>query len=430
MLLRSKQQSNFYWTPIIFPCQPNILPTMLTPYGHLSYCTNIHPGENWADHFAQLQQHVPQIKRNVSPDAPFGIGLRLANTASIDLTNGEKLQEFKAWLQQNDCYLFTMNGFPYGGFHNTVVKADVHTPDWATDDRVDYTIRLAQILGQLLPDGEEGSISTNPLSYRYWHNDAAYDDVFKTGTANLLRVVAALIQIKRETGKTIHINIEPEPDGMMETGPEFIHWFNHYLLPLGGVFLQNNLGLNRAEAEAALRTHVQLCFDICHFAIGFEDHLAVLQQLKKEGIGVGKIQISAALRRELPADATERQTIINAFAPFNEPVYLHQVIAKERDGSLTRYRDLPDALQTAANTSAVEWRAHYHVPLFAAEYGALHSTQPEIATVLRHQALQPFSRHMEVETYTWDVLPDHLKLPIADSIVRELQWVLATLNGQ
>ncbi|WP_241558526.1 metabolite traffic protein EboE [Paracnuella aquatica] len=405
-------------------------PIMLTPYGHLSYCTNIHPGENWNDHFAQLQQHVPQIKNSVSPHAPFGIGLRLANVASKDLAKPERLHAFKAWLQQHYCYVFTMNGFPYGGFHNTVVKADVHTPDWTTDDRVDYTIRLAQILAQLLPDGEEGSISTNPLSYRYWHNDADYDAVFKTGTTNLLRVVAALIGIKKATGKIIHINIEPEPDGMMETGPEFIHWFNHYLLPLGGVFLQNELGLNRADAEAALRTHVQLCFDICHFAIGFEDHLAVLQQLKKESIGVGKIQISAALRRELPADSEKRKAIIAAFAPFNEPVYLHQVIAKEADGSLTRYRDLPDALQTAETTTAVEWRAHYHVPLFAAEYGALHSTQPEIATVLKYQAQQPFSAHMEVETYTWDVLPDDLKLPIADSIVRELQWVLAALDSK
>lgn len=401
---------------------------MLTPYGHLSYCTNIHPGENWNDHFAQLQQHVPQIKKQVCPDAPFGIGLRLAHAASLDLIHAEKLHEFKAWLQAAGCYVFTMNGFPYGGFHHTVVKADVHTPDWTTSDRVDYTIRLAHILASLLPDGLEGSISTNPLSYRYWHHKAAMDDVFKKGTGNLLQVVAALMRIKRDTGKTIHINIEPEPDGMMETGPEFIQWFNDYLLPLGTVFLQNELGLNKAEAEASLRTHVQLCFDICHFAIGFEDHIAVLQQLKRENIGVGKIQISAALRRELPSDAAERQAILNAFAPFNEPVYLHQVIAKEADGSLTRYRDLPDALQTAATTDAVEWRAHYHVPLFAAEYGALHSTQPEMATVLRHQAQQPFSAHMEVETYTWDVLPQHLKLPIADSVVRELQWVLATLD--
>lgn len=401
---------------------------MHTPFGHLSYCTNIHPGESWNDHFAQLKQHVPQIRKSVSQDAPFGIGLRLANAASVDLRNAEVLQEFKAWLQAENCYVFTMNGFPYGGFHNTVVKADVHTPDWTTTDRVEYTIRLAHILADLLPEGEEGSISTNPLSYRYWHSEAQLDAVFKKGTDSLLQVLAALIRIKAETGKTIHINIEPEPDGMMETGPEFINWYKNYLLPQGLVFLKNEFGLSEVDADAALRSHVQLCFDICHFAIGFEDHLAVLEQLKQENIKVGKIQISAALRRELPADEAERRRVIDAFAQFNEPVYLHQVIAKEAEGSLTRYRDLPDALRTADTTTAVEWRAHYHVPLFVAEYGALHSTQPEIATVLQYHAQQPFSPHMEVETYTWDVLPDHLKLPLADSIVRELQWVISALN--
>lgn len=400
---------------------------MLTPYGHLSYCTNIHPGEDWATHFAQLQQHVPQIKERLCNDRPFGLGLRLANKASLDLMDNAALHAFKLWLQTQNCYVFTINGFPYGGFHDTVVKADVHTPDWLTDNRVAYTIRLAKILAQLVPDGEEGSISTNPLSYRYWHPQNAYARVFEQGTHNLLLVVEALINLKLETGTTIHIDIEPEPDGMMETGPEFIQWFKTYLLPQGILFLKNRFGWNAAAADAAIREHVRLCFDICHFAIGFEDYGAVLQQMKTENIRTGKIQISAALRRELPADATDRKQVMDAFARFNEPVYLHQVIAKEKDGALKRYRDLPDALQDD-HSNATEWRAHYHVPLFAAEYGLLHSTQPDIAQVLAMHRQTPFAAHLEVETYTWDVLPDNLKLPITESIVRELEWVVNELQ--
>lgn len=401
---------------------------MNTPYGHLSYCTNIHPGEDWAGHFTQLQQHVPAIKKRLSPDAPFGIGLRLANKASVDLQDSGQLDAFKAWLQQEDCYVFTMNGFPYGGFHHTVVKADVHTPDWLTEDRVAYTIRLAEILAQLLPAGEEGSISTNPLSYRYWHEEGKYAAVFEKGTHNLLRVVAALVGIKQNGGILIHIDLEPEPDGMMETGPEFINWFKQYLLPLGVPFLQKELGMDAAAADAALREHVRLCFDICHFAIGFEDYEAVLAAMAKEGIRTGKIQVSAALRRELPADASERKTVLDAFARFNEPVYLHQVIARQNDGSLVRYRDLPEAL-AASQDAATEWRAHYHVPLFAAEYGILHSTQPDIERVLALHKQQPFATHLEVETYTWDVLAEDLKQPITDSIVRELEWVQGKLNA-
>lgn len=401
---------------------------MNTPYGHLSYCTNIHPGEDWATHFAQLQQHVPAIKQQLSPHAPFGIGLRLANKASLELEDAATLQDFQDWLQAEDCYVYTMNGFPFGGFHHTVVKADVHTPDWLTEDRVQYTIRLAQILAQLLPEGLEGSISTNPLSYRYWHRPEALHQVFSKGTHNLLRVVAALVQLKKATGKTIHINIEPEPDGMMETGPEFIGWFKNFLLPQGYAFLKDHLGLNEAAADVVLREHVRLCFDICHFAIGFEDYKAVLQRLEKENIRTGKIQISAALRRELPQEEAERQTVLEAFGRFNEPVYLHQVIARQKDGSLKRYRDLPDALNDAENSQALEWRAHYHVPLLAAEYGILHSTQSDIVQVLAMHKQQPFTTHLEVETYTWDVLPDALKLPMTDSIVRELEWVKKALE--
>lgn len=400
---------------------------MNTPYGHLSYCTNIHPGEDWPTHFAQLQQHVPAIKKRLSPDAPFGIGLRLANKASLDLMEAAQLEGFKNWLKAESCYVFTMNGFPYGGFHHTVVKADVHTPDWLTEERVQYTIRLAQILAQLLPDGEEGSISTNPLSYRYWHQEGAYPDVFEKGTHNLLRVVETLVKIKADTGTVIHIDLEPEPDGMLETGPEFINWFKQYLLPLGTAYFSERMGMDNQAADTALREHVRLCFDICHFAIGFEDYEAILKEMDRDGIRTGKIQVSAALRRELPADVAERSSVLDAFARFNEPVYLHQVIAKNADGALTRYRDLPQAL-AASQENVVEWRAHYHVPLFAAEYGILHSTQNDIERVIALHKQQPFATHLEVETYTWDVLAEELKLPITDSIARELEWVKAELQ--
>ena len=141
---------------------------MKTAVGHLTYCTNIHPGENWGDHFAQLKKFIPAIKQQVSPDQPFGIGLRLANTASLELSKEEQLTAFQQWLKEEDCYVFTMNGFPYGGFHNVVVKDQVHAPDWTSADRVAYTIRLFRLLAALLPAGMEGGISTNPLTYKYW----------------------------------------------------------------------------------------------------------------------------------------------------------------------------------------------------------------------------------------------------------------------
>ena len=400
---------------------------MKTSYGHLTYCTNIHPGETWTDHFAQIIEHVPGIKKQVCPNQAFGIGLRLSNTASLELRKEENLRVFQQWLKEENCYVFTMNGFPYGGFHNTVVKDKVHAPDWTTGERVRYTIRLAQILAALLPNGMDGGISTSPLSYRYWHDEEKKETVFQTATLQLLQVVEQLAQIKRSSDKLIHIDIEPEPDGLLQNGDEFFDWYINYLVPFGTTYLQDKLHCSDKEAATAIRDHVQLCYDICHFAIGFENPVDVLKRARANDIKVGKIQISAALKAQLGADE-EREKVINAFKEFNEPTYLHQVIAKKKDGALQYFADLPPALELANDPSMVEWRSHFHVPLFIEDYGVLQSTQEEIVTLLSLHLKQPFSNHLEVETYTWDVLPQELKLPIAQSIIRELQWVKNTLK--
>jgi len=404
---------------------------MKTAFGHLTYCTNIHAGESWAEHFTALQQHLPYAKEKISPYEPFGIGLRLSNAASIELAKEEKLQEFQNWLKENNCYVFTMNGFPYGGFHHTVVKDKVHAPDWTTNDRVVYNIRLANILAALLPQDMDGGISTSPLSYRHWHKtEDEKEHALQIATNHILQVVKTLVQLKETSGKSIHIDIEPEPDGLLENGEEFLHWYQDFLLPKGISFLAENFGYNTEKAESSIHEHVQLCYDICHFAVGYENHADVIQQLKQHGIGTGKIQISAALKAVLSDVKHERTAVLNAFQQFNQPVYLHQVIAKTKEGALIRYADLPDALHEAEYASVCEWRAHYHVPVFIENYGVLQSTQKDIQEVLRLQRVHPFTQHLEIETYTWEVLPEGLKLPLSQSIARELEWVMKELNAE
>lgn len=410
---------------------------MKTPLGHLSYCTNIHAGETWTDHFAELQRAVPELKKRLSPDAPFGIGLRLSNIASEELEQPEYLVAFQHWLAQTDCYVFTMNGFPYGGFHDTVVKDQVHAPDWTTEARVEYTKRLFRILSVLLPVDEQGNaipggVSTSPLSYRHWfewEQPAARDYVLSQTTQNILDVVAELIRLRRRTDRLMHLDLEPEPDGVIETADEFIAWFMDYLIPMGLEQLTEEFGLTDEDAEATICDHVRLCYDVCHFAVGYERPADVLDKLKNYGLRVGKIQISAALKAQFPAsDEAGREAVRQAFAPFNEPTYLHQVVARRgfdrtTSSQLLRFPDLPDAL-AAFDDSHAEWRAHFHVPLFVENYGVLQSTQDDIREVLRLQAERHVTNQLEVETYTWDVLPTELKADIVDSIERELKWVL------
>ncbi len=418
---------------------------MKTPVGHLGYCTNIHAGETWSDHFRALQEAVPELKRRRSPNQPFGLGLRLSNLASEELEQPEHLIEFQNWLAQNDCYVFTMNGFPYGGFHNTVVKDQVHAPDWTTEARVEYTKRLFRLLSVLLPVDElgnaiPGGVSTSPLSYRRWfewEQPAARDYILSLTTQNVLEVVADLIRLHRQTDRLMHLDLEPEPDGVLETTDEFVAWFTDYLIPMGVEQLGDEFGLTDEEAETAICSHVRLCYDICHFAVGYERPADVLAKLEQYRLRVGKLQISAALKAEFPAPgspstAAEREAVRQAFERFNEPTYLHQVVARTYSGELLRFPDLPDAL-AACNAEHAEWRAHFHVPIFISEYGVLQSTQDDIRTVknlLAETGKRPFTNQMEVETYTWDVLPDDLKLNLVESIERELNFVIATrLSG-
>lgn len=400
---------------------------MKTDYGHLTYCSNIHAGEEWGEHFAALKAHIPAIKSQTSPEAPFGIGLRLSERAVRGLGVPGRIEEFRLWLADHNCYVFTMNGFPYGGFHRTVVKDQVHAPDWLTGERSDYTIRMFHILSQLLPEGMEGGISTSPLSYRHWHEERSRADVSARCTGNLLNVVSALIEIERVSGKTMHLDLEPEPDGLIETGTEFIYWYEKMLMPMGCRFLSSAFGMDEGEADAAIRRHVRLCYDICHFAVGFENHHDVLNELAKRRIPVGKLQISAALKASF-SDAALREDVRNAFRAFNESTYLHQVVASSADGILKRYRDLGEALSDVSHVAA-EWRSHFHVPLFVGEYGELHSTQEDITSVIGEQTRSRFTDHLEVETYTWEVLPDELRLPLSLSIIRELEWVKALLKN-
>jgi hypothetical protein len=397
--------------------------------GHLTYCTNIHAGKNWSEDFAAIQKNFPIIKQTVSPNEPLGLGLRLSNEASLGLMQESQLADFKAWLDRENAYVFTMNGFPYGEFHNTVVKEDVHTPDWTTDNRRDYTIRLFHILAKLLPAGMDGGISTSPLSYRHWFNTPDELKVaVQTATSNIIAVVKELIHISQQTGVIMHLDIEPEPDGILETGREFIDWFENELLVLGTPEIENSFNVSAIEAKQLLQRHLNLCYDVCHFAIGYEKHADVLKELAEKGIKVGKIQISAALKGNMTVAADRKAEVKTAFSKFNEPTYLHQVVALQNSGSVLRYRDLPSALEDFNHEDVAQWRAHFHVPISIQEIGALESTQSDIVEVLNLQKSNPFTNHLEVETYTWEVLPEQLKLPITESISKELQWVIDQMN--
>lgn len=397
---------------------------------HLTYCTNIHPGERWSEVQASLQTYLPPIREALAPDQPFGIGLRLSQRATEDILAGKQLEHFRTWLAENNYYVFTMNAFPYGGFHRQRVKDEVHRPDWTTPERLQYTLRSFDVLAEVLPDGMEGGISTSPLSYKLWHADAsALDLVRAKATRQLAQVAEYLYRLHQTTGKLLHLDLEPEPDGLLENTQEVIDYFNNWLLPQGITYLQQQLGIRPDEAERCLRTHVQICYDICHFAVAYERPREVFSRWQQAGIKIGKIQISAALKALLPAAVAERKAVTQAFASLVESTYLHQVVARTTDEQFVRYDDLPNALRHIAELHIREWRTHFHVPIFVAEYGALAATQSDIRDVLDMLREEPLTQHLEIETYTWEVLPPEIQLGLDESIIRELRWVQEHYRG-
>jgi len=398
-----------------------------TPAGpvHLTYCTNIHRGESWAETRSALEAHLPAVKARVCPDAPMGVGLRLSAIAAEELAAPDRLEAFRAWLSDNGLYVFTINGFPYGTFHGTRVKEEVYQPDWTRPERVAYTRRLAELLAALLPEepGLLGSISTVPGTFRPL---AADPRVIPEIVANLQQAAADLVAVERRTGRRIALALEPEPHCLLETTEEAVSFFERRLFSrqASAVFAAM-ADLPSAEAEPALRRHLGLCLDACHAAVEFEDVEASVRRLRSAGVAVAKLQLSAAL--EVPVVGPETAAQLSRF---EDGVYLHQVVERAADGTLRHFLDLDRAMAELASARGRTWRVHCHVPIFVERLDGLASTRPSLERLLALQRTEPIARHLEVETYTFDLLPEELRASgVDEAIARELLWARERLVG-
>ena len=382
--------------------------------GHLTYCTNIHAGESWPDVLESLRRHLPAIKEQASPDRPLGVGLRLSADAADALSAPAAFSDLQALLDEGPYYVFTINGFPYGAFHGEPVKEGAYRPDWSDAARLTYTNRLADLLAALMPEDMEGSVSTVPGTFKPWAAGAV-----PSITENLIRHAAHLVALRERTGRMIALALEPEPCCFLETIAETIAYFEQDLFSESAAArLADLAGLSRGEAQDALRRHLGVCYDVCHAAVEFEDPRDSIAQLRAAGIGIAKLQLSCALRIARVDGATADQ-----LRSFDEPVYLHQTIARGANG-LTRYVDLPEALDRVDGSAGAEWRIHFHVPIFLAELKDFGTTQDFLRDILSLHRDSPISQHLEVETYTWDVLPEHYRgVDVSTAIARELTWV-------
>lgn len=391
--------------------------------GHLSYATLVHPGDNWELMSQSLRTYVPKVKARVSPNQPFGLSLRLAApSAELLAKDAAAREDLKRFLAENDLYLYTVNAFPYGAFKDTIVKEQVYEPDWRSEERTQYTINVADVIADVAPEGIAGSIQSAPLGFK---PRVTGPDVVASYTEHVLRVVAHLVGIEARTGKTVTLALEPEPYCYLETTDETIAYFTNHLYSGKSIErLAKLANIPVSDSIAALRRHLGIVFDIGHQSVGFEDIPVSLQKLVDAGIPILKLQEVAAMNMPQVTDET-----VEALQRFAKTVYLSQT-SERKNGKITKFLNLEDAFEARKRDPGPrEWRTHFHVPVFLDDLGGkFGTTRFALEQALKMHKEKPLSGQLEIETYTWDVLPEHLKTgDIVDYVCREIEWVRGQL---
>ncbi|MCA8974589.1 MAG: metabolite traffic protein EboE [Planctomycetes bacterium] len=376
----------------------------------LTYCSNVHPAPDLEAHLLALRDHAQPVARAArAAGRSFGLGLWWPADLAFHLAADQRARRrLQTALVEFDLPLWTMNVFPFGNFHDEVVKTAVYAPDWGSEERLHYTRLCAELAAGLAPTGATVPLSTLPLGYRGPGEEPAD---LRRMARNLARCASAFAAIEAETGVRCVLALEPEPDCLLETAAATASFLERWLFEEGAW---------TTVPEAVLRRHLGVCVDLCHLAVVDEDAVAALADLRARGIAVPKVQVSSCLEVRA-ADGLDR---LLAFA---EPRYLHQTAAANG----LRALDLDEvAARRSQFEAAGRLRTHYHVPLYWDEPGSFGSTRAEVERVL--QALARSGEPMpllEVETYTWSVLRGFdAEAPLAQRLARELDFAASCLR--
>lgn len=378
---------------------------------HLAYCTNIHRGENWQETFASLQQYTLAVRNRVCPKEPYAIGLRLSDRAAMELSDAKTLGEFRKWLDANNCYVFTINGFPFGRFHGGPVKEKVYSPDWTSPERLSYTNRLFDLLAQLVPPGIEGSVSTVPGSFKEFIKTPEQLGAIHQ---NIFSCAEHIARVSESSGRKLHLGLEPEPLCLFETSGETVEFFDRLRA--------------KYHNDPRLFEFVGVNYDTCHLAVEFEEAADAIRNFQEHQVRISKLHLSSALK------VKPSPKVLDTLKSFSDDTYLHQVVSRDDSKNFTRFRDLPDALATSniglqSSNLPAEWRIHFHIPLHCPKTDLFDNTSDHLLGALDILSQNPkLCSHLEMETYTWEVMPEEMKnLSVVDQLVAEYEWTLKRL---
>lgn len=374
----------------------------------LSYCCNVHPSSDVQELLQILTEKTAHVQELTNQ--PIAAGLWLADFVTRELfDSADLLTSLKEKLAQHQLLCYTLNAFPYGNFHTERVKEQVYLPNWTSADRLDYTIRCAKLLAELLPEGVEGSISTVPLGFKELSKEP---DFTIRCCDQLIELARQLDILHDETGRLIRLAIEPEPLCVIETTAEAVAFFE-----------QLRQQAQTALAEDVVNSHIGLCYDICHQAVEYEDVKQSIQTLAENEIRINKVHITCAIELNDPANNIEGRQFLAQFA---EPRYLHQTFTQLISSSkeTTHLTDLTAEFATSPPQdwlNAESWRIHFHVPVHADSLGPLATTRKSLQEAMQAVRDLSYAPHLEVETYTWNVMPGETPTDVCHGLAEEMR---------
>jgi len=408
----------------------------------LCYCLNLHPAEDLAGVRRGVEEITLALASRLGVRDGFGLGSWLAAAVAMPLGAGEGLEDYAGFVRDRGLDPFTYNAFPFGGFHRPGLKAGVFRPTWAETERVVYTASVARVAARAWERAGRRSSHVSISTHSGMHGADASDRAALLRCAdNFARTAGLLARLERETGCRIVLGIEAEPRASAGTTAEVARLLE-LVRERAAAVLPAEQAVERARATDVVRRHLGTCLDACHAAVEFEHPQDAYLSATHAGAPLAKLQFASALELSAPR---ENDVARERFFALDEPVYLHQVTGRLPDGALVRAGDLPEvqaayAAGDARWRAAAPWRCHFHVPVdlgsVGRERGGLGTTRAHADELLAVALADPErwggdELHLEIETYTWDILPGEARGTgsLIDGLEREYRHVEARLEA-
>jgi hypothetical protein len=374
---------------------------------NLSYCLNAFDfSGDWKMSLNRVDSIFSKVREKslISSKEMLGLGFWTSSNFLKLMQCDENIGYLQKFLKSRNYFISTVNAFPYGVFHNQPVKDKVYLPNWLNEKRVEFTIKAAVFLQKFLPENGIGSISTLPGAYKL-HIKSSDHKIMKQIADNLEKVAESLAYIYEATGKKIRLGVEMEPDCIWETPEEFVGFYNNYL-----------------SAFKYAPEYIGVCYDTCHQELIESTPGAGLRIFLNNDIPIVKIQLSAALE-------IQNIEFFKNIKNFDEHVYLHQTRIFNNHGEISeKFIDIP-CLKTMSEEDAI-LKCHFHLPIFWDEKGKFFaSARKELLKTLDFLKKNPnICQDIEIETYTYNVLPDCINNnDITSAVVNEYKWVMKCL---